>query len=459
MRQGDTKDRVDVAYNSPRVQALRETILHSPFSVVPMRKVYKDIAGGSTPARSDDTQYSDEGVLFLRILNITEFGINIQDAKYVTEEVHTDLLNRSQLEADDVLMTITGRIGTAAVVTDAVLPANINQHIARLRPNKSEVIPDYLSAYLNSSIGMALTNQGVTGTTRTALDYGAIAKVPFIRPPLPIQRQLVTDLQAAHERRAQLLRDADAKLEGVDELLVEVLGLTLPPVDERGIYAVRAKQLLSNGRQDAYFYTPHLLMTEALVRRFPLVVSMISLLNSAPLNGIDARDYVDEGRTYLRVQNVRPYDVVLDDVKYVITDKVKDITLSKGDVLLTRKGTFGVATVVPDEAVNALISSEIMLLRLKNNALCSAEFLVAYLNSSIAQRLFDRHKSGGIMGHITQDVVSAFPVPIPDVEVQKRVTQEVERRRGQAQALRAEAAREWATAKTLFEQRLLEKGF
>ena len=66
---------------------------------------------------------------FLRILNVEDGEILNKDLKYITGDVHGGQLKRSQLEEDDVLMTISGRVGSAAVVWDDHLPANINQHV------------------------------------------------------------------------------------------------------------------------------------------------------------------------------------------------------------------------------------------------------------------------------------------------------------------------------------------
>jgi restriction endonuclease S subunit len=174
------------------------------------------------------------------------------------------------------------------------------------------------------------------------------------------------------------------------------------------------------------------------------------------MNGIDAREYLDSGKKYLRVQNIRPFEIVLDSVKYVETESTKDVMLKAGDVLLTRKGTFGVAAVVTDEFIDCLISSEIILLRLSEGANCSPDYLAAWLNSKAGQVLLDRHKSGGIMGHVTQDVVNMFPIPLPSDEIQKSIADELSRRRGQARRLREEGESGWREAKVMFEKKLLE---
>jgi len=108
-------------------------------------------------------------------------------------------------------MTITGRVGTSTVVTEDILPANINQHIVRMRIQRGDCLPEYLAVYLNTSIGTALSNRGVTGGTRIALDYEVIRKIQIPIPPLDIQKKIVAELQRLRAQ-ARLLRE-EAKRE------------------------------------------------------------------------------------------------------------------------------------------------------------------------------------------------------------------------------------------------------
>ena len=96
-----------------------------------------------------------------------------------------------------------------------------------------------------------------------------------------------------------------------------------------------------------------------------------------------------------------------------------------------------------------------MLLRMAENSECHAEYLVAWLNSSMAQTILKRYKTGGIMGHLTQDIVSQFLIPIPSDDIQQKIIQEIYSKRDAASQIKQEAELEWETAKTRFEQQLL----
>ena len=61
-------------------------------------------------------------------------------------------MNRSQLQRNDVLFVIAGAtIGKVAVLDKKDIPANTNQAVAFIRPNK-KVIPIYMSSWLQSGV-------------------------------------------------------------------------------------------------------------------------------------------------------------------------------------------------------------------------------------------------------------------------------------------------------------------
>ena len=111
---------------------------------------------------------------------------------------------------DDVLLTITGRVGNAAVVSAEMLPANINQHLVRLRIQNPNVLAEYLSAYLNSSVGLALSNRGVTGGTRIALDYNLIREIQIPVPPIQTQEQIAAEVRRRRLEARRLRAEAEA---------------------------------------------------------------------------------------------------------------------------------------------------------------------------------------------------------------------------------------------------------
>ncbi|HHT9122812.1 MAG TPA: restriction endonuclease subunit S, partial [Candidatus Wunengus sp. YC63] len=106
--------------------------------------------------------------------------------------------------------------------------------------------------------------------------------------------------------------------------------------------------------------------------------------------------------------------------------------------LITRKGTYGVAAVVDEENKNMIISSEIFRILLKRDKI-NSYYAAIYLNTILAKLLFDRIKTGGIMGHISQEALKMIKIPVPTLDVQDKIAEEVKRRMSEAERLKIEA--------------------
>lgn len=75
----------------------------------------------------------------------------------LAEETHLNNL-RSSLQTGDVILTTAGTIGNAGVVTEDVLPANIDQDVARICiRDRERLSPWYVSAFLNRPVATFLT--------------------------------------------------------------------------------------------------------------------------------------------------------------------------------------------------------------------------------------------------------------------------------------------------------------
>ena len=92
-------------------------------------------------------QYKDEGVKFLRSLNIKPFSIVEDDLKYISREFN-ESLRKSILHENDLIIVRTGIPGTCCVVSKDYEGCNCAD-VVLVRPNLQVVNPHYLAAYIN----------------------------------------------------------------------------------------------------------------------------------------------------------------------------------------------------------------------------------------------------------------------------------------------------------------------
>ena len=211
---------------------------NAQFDIVNLGVLISDISSGATP-KVDENYYTDaSGIPFLRVQNVTDEGIDLSDVKFIKRDVHNGMLKRSQLKKDDLVFTITGRIGSVAVVPDN-FEGNINQHSVRfqLKTHIANITtnPRYVAIFFNLTLGQSVSLREVTGGTRPALDYKALYSLSIILPPTNIQNHIVSIMRSAYAEKKQKEEEADALLDSIDDYVLTELEIEIPQQKENDI--------------------------------------------------------------------------------------------------------------------------------------------------------------------------------------------------------------------------------
>jgi hypothetical protein len=171
-----TVNRLDAEYFQPKYYRTLEAIQAlKPEKIVPLGNLLLGITNGQTPLRHD---FSTGEVPFLTAEHVFDFRINFDSPKRILLKHHQTVLERTSLQEGDVLVTIKGRVGNAAVVEHLPGPTNINQDVAllRLKPNCH---PYYIAGFLNSKAGKAFIEQISTGQINPFLGLGSLKQIPI----------------------------------------------------------------------------------------------------------------------------------------------------------------------------------------------------------------------------------------------------------------------------------------
>ena len=202
--------RIDPFFYKPYLQHMVEQVKKQRYFL--FGNDIDDMAGGATPKVTEDFYLDEGGVPFLRVQNITERGIDLSDVKFIKPEVHNTMLKRSQLKKSDLVFTITGRIGSVAVVPDN-FHGNINQHSVRIhlkeKVNNAEILPEFVVSFFNTKIGRNLSFRYTTGGTRPALDYKALKSLLIPLPNVEKQKKIIFGVKTLYEKAKRLQEEAE----------------------------------------------------------------------------------------------------------------------------------------------------------------------------------------------------------------------------------------------------------
>lgn len=161
----------------------RQAVLKDAFSRVaekkPIREMSSIVTSGS---RGWARYYSNHGAKFVRIGNLTRdrIFIDLSDIQYVDLPDGAEG-KRTQLQTNDVLVSITADLGSIGLVPDDIGEAYVNQHIAMIR-FLNPVQGEFMAWYLRSDYGQKdlLKNKRGGGKLGLGLDDIRDSRVPVV---------------------------------------------------------------------------------------------------------------------------------------------------------------------------------------------------------------------------------------------------------------------------------------
>jgi type I restriction enzyme S subunit len=163
--------------------------VHKNWKLVRLGEVSTLITKGSTPT-SYGHSFVQHGINFVKVEAI-KAGLLLPEniTSHINSETH-EFLKRSQLKSGDFLFSIAGSIGTCAVVTEQILPANTNQALAIIRGANLAFSLGYLS-YSSSSDLLGFTVAKARGGAMNNISLEDVSNFILPLPPLAEQHRIV----------------------------------------------------------------------------------------------------------------------------------------------------------------------------------------------------------------------------------------------------------------------------
>lgn len=127
---------------------------------------------------------------------------------YISEEKFAEM-SRYRVEPDDILISVMGTIGRAAVVPTDVEPGIINPRLVLYRVVERLVLPRYLQCFLNNSTSQRYFSIAAQGTTMEGLNMASIDELHVALPPLNEQVKLLAFIRQEEQKLDQLSTEAE----------------------------------------------------------------------------------------------------------------------------------------------------------------------------------------------------------------------------------------------------------
>jgi restriction endonuclease S subunit len=437
-----------VEFYLPEYQDMLNALRQGPYPLKSLGELSTRMFDGPFGSNRKVDMYQESGIPYVRVKDVLPDGIDLSGLTYVSQEKHQTIY-RSRVVPGDILVTIAGRLGTAAVFPEILEEGNITGHIAGIEIPE-DVSPYYLAAVINSRFGEFQVKRWGLRTTRPELNLRELGQILIPLPPRPIQDRIAQVMQDAYATRREKLAQAEALLDGIDEYVLGQLGIALRELRSRRT-TVKSIGSIAGGRfdfeavvtvQDISFDNIEPTLLRKVVRRVDDRVTPVVLFPDVDVN-------------YISLGNIAANTGELAGFAPVKGSSIlsSSPTFERGDILFGRMRPYLNKVWVAE--FDGVCTGEALVFR-PNREEVDTRFLHALLLSRITLHQVVPLQTGTSLPRVSATDVLNVKLPIPrDLNRQTDIGEEVERQRTEARRLCAEAETIIAEAKARVERMIL----
>jgi len=329
-----------------------------------------------------------------------------------------DTNKRSSLQKNDVLLSTRGTVGLCAIVKKEVLPANIDQDIARIAlGDNSPLQPEYLVAYLNSCFGQDWMKRNSTGMVQQGLSLESVRQIPVPCLSKKLQRSISQSVQRAHH----LLQESETANQQAYNTLLTRIGMTAFNNDENCNSVSFSSSFATTGRLDAEFYQPkydELFMRIHANAEYVKVIEEMEIYNArglqpiyeedGPLAVINSRHILEDGLDYDNFERTG-------DTCWTSQERAR---VQQNDILVYTTGA-NIGRSQPYLSDKpALASNHVNILRIQDEDPLYVAFV---MNSQIGRMQTERLSAGTAQAELYPKDISQFVIPFVPKKKQEEI--------------------------------------
>lgn len=341
--------------------------------------------------------YEDEGIQFLRSLNIKPFKIIGDDMKYVSAEF-SNSLSKSILHKGDVVIVRTGIPGTCCVVPAEYDGCNCSD-IVIVHPNAELVNPHYLAAYINVWGQRQIANNKV-GAIQQHFNVHSAEEMLIFLPDITEQEKIAKMIVALNGK-IENNTSVCAKLESMAKTLYDYwfTQFDFPNADGKP-YRTSGGEMVWN---------------EQLKREIPMGWSVDNLYSIAePINGLACQKYrPKESEAELPVVKIKEmHEGITADTEKVSASIPEKHKIFDGDILFSWSATLEVMYWFGGDAgLNQHIFKVVPI-----NGF-SKEYVYHQFSAYVINFVKMAEARKTTMGHITTDHLEQSRIALPPSEI------------------------------------------
>jgi len=411
---GDTM-RTDAEYYQPRYLRSERIVLKTKSC-----KLWKQIAGqfitGPFGSEFIVERYVEESPYrYVRGRDVKDFFLLNDENVYIPEKDFSRL-RKYALQIGDILVSVVGTLGNAAVVDENTLPAIFSCKSTVFR--SLSLNPFYLIAYLNSKYGRSFLKRKVRGAVQTGLNIDDLKSTPIFIPS-----------KSEEEKIAEVVKEAKKSFDlskslywQAEKLLLEELGLKDFKSKYELSYVAYLLKAVGAHRVDAEYYQP---AYEEVIKRILNYqnghAKLLSYAESIKPN-FDPTKYPDKRFSYVELADIDASIGVIHGASEIKGEEAPSRArriLRKDDVIVSSvEGSLEKVALVSKEHEGFLASTGFFQFRPRR---ILPELLLVLSKSSVLQMQLKKECAGTILTAVPKESLKRILVPIIPSKIQQKI--------------------------------------
>lgn len=438
----EVQERFDAHFHKPQFRNLVQTLNNVGSMPLGLLTKYSEEVWDKS-----DGRFTDE----FPYIEISGVGLRTDEYR-VSQTPVTDAPSRARqvVRDGDILVSLTrphrGAVARVLPEHDGIIASTGFAVVRDLETTR--VDHDYLLMCLTASFGCDQMLMRSSGGNYPAITRDELSRILIPTISLESQRRLTALTDAARAERKAKLAEADALLSGVDDFLLEALGIAPPAEDTRRVFAVNLAQMSGQERINSDYYHPERVQA---LRGLERAADSMTVAPLVEIVNFERDQLKTPGANYLSLAHVQSHTGELTDATDTASGNC--FAYHTDDVLFARLRPY--LNKVYCAEMDGCCSTEFHVLRVKDHKALLSEYLAAVLRSRLVLAQTTHMMTGNTHPRLTNDDVKNLMLPIPSLSVQESIASEIRRRRDTVRRLRAEAEAGWAEAKQRFEVELL----
>ncbi|MFZ1763934.1 MAG: restriction endonuclease subunit S [Nitrospira sp.] len=341
------------------------------------------------------------GIHVLGIENVLSGKFDELGERYISQEKF-QTLESVEVVPGDLLLTMMGTIGKVAVVPPSIRRSIMDSHLLRMRPDQRVIRTDYLAwAIQGSTAVLDAIEAQAHGAIMKGLNSAIVRSLPVPVPPLAEQQQIVGKLEEAFDGLAIATANAERNLRNARALFESHLESVFTRCGDSPVVPI--------GDVAEVFDGPH--ATPKTVDAGPVFLG-ISALQDGKINLGETR--------HVTLQDFRQW-----------TRRVKP---QSDDVVFSYETRLGQAAIIP-EGLECCLGRRMGLVRVNRKRVDPRFFVYQYISPPFRKFVDSKTVRGATVDRIALKEFPSFPISLPSLSEQERMTNRLDKLRAETQRL------------------------